>query len=161
LAGLISVSAVVVEAEAITVAERASSLTMSPDHLEGDHPHRSAVEKQVPYAIYCRQAQAASVTAVDLQLAERHGGDCEDVEAFAEPPTPDDQSTLPNGEVELVLSARRILWRPLLVSWPFCSRTKKAVPSKYGNSFSVYALSREALLARDGHRFFETNFNRL
>jgi hypothetical protein len=34
---------VVIEAEAITVAERASSLTMSPDHLEGEHPRRSAV----------------------------------------------------------------------------------------------------------------------
>jgi hypothetical protein len=67
-------------------------------------PRRSAVEKQVLYLIYIRQAQAATVTAADLQLAERHGGDCEDVEAPAEPPTSDDQSILPNGEMEPVLS---------------------------------------------------------
>jgi hypothetical protein len=46
LPGLTSVSAVVVEAEEIIVADRASSLTISPDHLEGDDPLRSAVEKQ-------------------------------------------------------------------------------------------------------------------
>jgi hypothetical protein len=46
-----SISAVVLEAEAITVAERASSLTMSPDHLEGEHPRHPVVETQVLYAI--------------------------------------------------------------------------------------------------------------
>jgi hypothetical protein len=44
------------------------------------------------------------VTAADLQLAERHGGDCEDVEASVEPPTSDDRSILPNGEMEHELS---------------------------------------------------------
>jgi hypothetical protein len=44
------------------------------------------------------------VTAADLQLAERHGGDCENVEASSEPPTSDGQSVLPNGEVEPVPS---------------------------------------------------------
>jgi hypothetical protein len=76
LTGQNSVSAVEVEAEAITVVERASSLTMSPDHLVGEHPRSSSVEKQVQYANYSRQAQAASVTAADLRFAERHGGDC-------------------------------------------------------------------------------------
>jgi hypothetical protein len=56
------------------------------------------------YAIYSRQEQAASVTAADLQLAERHEGDCEVVESFAELPTSDDQSILPSGEMEPVLS---------------------------------------------------------
>jgi hypothetical protein len=60
--------------------------------------------KQIIHAIYSRQAQAASVTAADLQLAERHGGDCEDVEAPAEPPTSDDRSILPTGEMEHELS---------------------------------------------------------
>jgi hypothetical protein len=45
------------------------------------------------------------VTAADLQSVETHGGDCEDVEASAEPPTSDDQSILPTGETQLVLSA--------------------------------------------------------
>jgi hypothetical protein len=44
------------------------------------------------------------VTAADLQLARRHGGYCEDVEASAEPPPSDDQSILPNGGMEPVLS---------------------------------------------------------
>jgi hypothetical protein len=95
---------VVVKAEAITFAERASSLTMSPDHLEGEHPRRSAVEKQVMYTIYSRQSHPASVTAADLQLAERHGGNCEDVEASAEPPTSDDQAIRCSGKMEPVLS---------------------------------------------------------
>jgi hypothetical protein len=77
---------------------------MSPDHLEGDHPRHSAVEGQFLCAIYSRPAQAASVTAVNLQLAVRHGGNCEYVEAFAELPTSDDQFILPNGETEPVLS---------------------------------------------------------
>jgi hypothetical protein len=68
------------------------------------HPRCSAVEKQILYAIYSRQAQAASVTAANLKVAERHGGDCEDVESFAEPPTSDDQTILPDGEMEPVLS---------------------------------------------------------
>jgi hypothetical protein len=72
------------------VAGRASSLTMSPDCLEWEHPRRSAVEKQVVYATYSGQAKAASVIAADLPLAERHGGDCDDVTAFAEPPTSED-----------------------------------------------------------------------
>jgi hypothetical protein len=97
------VSAVVVEAEAITVAERASSLRMWPDHLEGGHPHRSAVEKKVLYAIYSMQGQGASVTAADLQVAEKHRGDSEDVESFAEPPTSDGQSMIPSAEMERVL----------------------------------------------------------
>jgi hypothetical protein len=62
-----TVSAVEIEAEAIAVAEQASSLTMSPDYFEEDtgpaprrnglqnglcySPPCSAVEKQVPYAI--------------------------------------------------------------------------------------------------------------
>jgi hypothetical protein len=62
------------------------------------------VEKQVLYAIYSRQAQAALVTAADLQVARRLGGDCEDGESFAEPPTADDQAILPDGEMEPVLS---------------------------------------------------------
>jgi hypothetical protein len=65
------VSAVEVEAEAITVAEEASTLILSPDHFEEDTrpaPRRnglrnglcytnrcSAVEKKVLYAIYGRQ----------------------------------------------------------------------------------------------------------
>jgi hypothetical protein len=57
-----------VEAEAITIAERASSLMMSPNHLEEDHPRRSAMEKQVLDAFYSWQVQAALVTAADLQL---------------------------------------------------------------------------------------------
>jgi hypothetical protein len=48
--------------------------------------------------------QAASVTAADLQFPERLEGDCEDVEASAEPPTSDDQSIFPNGEMEPELS---------------------------------------------------------
>jgi hypothetical protein len=68
------------------------------------HPRCSAVEKQVLHAIYSRQAQAASVTAADLQVAERLGGDCEDGESFAEPPTSDDQAIFPDGELEAVLS---------------------------------------------------------
>jgi hypothetical protein len=100
---------VVIEAEAITVTERASSLTMSPDHLEGEHPRRSA-EKQFLYAIY-RQAQAASVTAADLQQVDRDGGDCEDVEASAEPPTSDDKSIFLTGKWNLYFPAWRILWR--------------------------------------------------
>jgi hypothetical protein len=79
-------------------------LSISPDQLEGDHPRRSAL-KRVLYAIYSRQAQAASVTAADLQLAERHGDGCDDVEAFAEPPVSDDKSILPNGKMEPVLSS--------------------------------------------------------
>jgi hypothetical protein len=62
------------------------------------------VEKQVTYAIYSSQAQAASVRAADLQLAERHGGDYEDVESFVEPPMSDDQSIFPRGDMNLVLS---------------------------------------------------------
>jgi hypothetical protein len=62
------------------------------------------VEKQVLYDIYSRQAQAASVTAADLQVAKRLGGDCEDGESFAEPPTSDDQAIFPEGELEPVLS---------------------------------------------------------
>jgi hypothetical protein len=77
---------------------------MSPDHLEGEHHRCSSVEKQVLYAIYSRQALAASVTAADLRCAERHGGDCGDVEASAEPPTSDDLSIFPYGEIEPVLS---------------------------------------------------------
>jgi hypothetical protein len=44
------------------------------------------------------------VTAADLKVAEIQGDDCEDVESFAEPPTSDDQATLPDGEIEPVLS---------------------------------------------------------
>jgi hypothetical protein len=44
------------------------------------------------------------VTAADLQVAKRQGGDCEDVESFVEPPTSDDQAILPDGEMEPVLS---------------------------------------------------------
>jgi hypothetical protein len=68
------------------------------------HPRCSAVEKQVLYDIYSRQAQAASVTAADLQVAKILGGDCENGESFAEPPTSDDQAILPDGEIEPVLS---------------------------------------------------------
>jgi hypothetical protein len=68
------------------------------------HPRCSAVENQILYAIYSRQAQAASVTAATLQVAERQGSDCEDFESFAEPPTSDDQAILPDGEMEPVLS---------------------------------------------------------
>jgi hypothetical protein len=45
------------------------------------------------------------VTVADLQVAERHGGDREDAEPFAEPPTSDDQSILSNEEMEPVLSS--------------------------------------------------------
>jgi hypothetical protein len=45
-----SVSAVVVEGEAIAVAERASSLTMSPDHLEGGHSCTLSTAGQVQAA---------------------------------------------------------------------------------------------------------------
>jgi hypothetical protein len=62
------------------------------------------VVKQILYAIYSRQEKAASVTAADLQMAERQGGDCEDVELFAEPPTSNDQAKLPDEEMEPVLS---------------------------------------------------------
>jgi hypothetical protein len=62
LTGLMnSVSAVVVEAEVITLAERSFSLTMSPDHLEGEHPRRSVVEKQFLYVI-CQLASAGCVS---------------------------------------------------------------------------------------------------
>jgi hypothetical protein len=44
------------------------------------------------------------VTAADLQFVERHRDDSEDVEASAEPPTSDDHSILPNGEMEPVLT---------------------------------------------------------
>jgi hypothetical protein len=77
---------------------------MSQDHLEGDDPRHSGVEKQFLYAIYSRYAQAASVTAADPQLAERHGGDCDDVEAFAKPPTSNDRSYFLTGKMEPVLS---------------------------------------------------------
>jgi hypothetical protein len=43
------------------------------------------------------------VTAADLQMAERQGGDCEDVVSFAEPPTSDDQAILPDEEMKPVL----------------------------------------------------------
>jgi hypothetical protein len=62
------------------------------------------VEEKILYAIYSWQAQTASVTAADLQVAERQGGDCEDVESFAEPQTSDDQAILPDGEMEPLLS---------------------------------------------------------
>jgi hypothetical protein len=57
------------------------------------------------------------VTATGLQLAERHWGDCEDVEEFAEPPTSDDQSILPNGEMEPALSGTADTWRILEERW--------------------------------------------
>jgi hypothetical protein len=41
------------------------------------------------------------VTAADLQLAERHGGDCEDVESFAELPISATNSKLLNGNPAL------------------------------------------------------------
>jgi hypothetical protein len=66
------------------------------------------VEKQFLYAIYSSQAQAPLETAAYLQLAERHGGDCEEVEASAELPTSVDQSILLNGEMEPVLSGTAI-----------------------------------------------------
>jgi hypothetical protein len=44
------------------------------------------------------------VTAADLQVAERQGGDCEDVKSFAEPPISDNQAILPDEEMEHVLS---------------------------------------------------------
>jgi hypothetical protein len=118
---------------------------MSPDLLEGGHPRRSAVEKHVLYAIYRRKARAASVTAADLQLAERQGGACEDAEAFAELPKSDDESVLLNGKWNLCFPVRRILWRAWNASWAFCLRTKNAVLSKDGNSFQVYALCRAAI----------------
>jgi hypothetical protein len=68
------------------------------------HPRCSAVEKQIMHAVYSRQGRNAPVTAVDLQVAERQGGDCEDVDSFAEPPTSDNQVALPDGEMEPVLS---------------------------------------------------------
>jgi hypothetical protein len=43
------------------------------------------------------------VTAVNLQVEERQGGDCEDVDSFPEPPTSDNQVALPDGEMEPVL----------------------------------------------------------
>jgi hypothetical protein len=61
------------------------------------HPRYLAVEKQILYAIDSRQAQSASVTAADLQVAERQGGDCDNVESFAEPQTSVDQAILPDG----------------------------------------------------------------
>jgi hypothetical protein len=91
--------AVEVEIEAITVAKQASSLTMSPDHFEDDTgpaprrnglrkrlcytPRWSAVGKKVLHDIYSRQAQAAYVTAADLQAAERHGGDGADIDSLS------------------------------------------------------------------------------
>jgi hypothetical protein len=45
------------------------------------HPRCSAVEKQILYAIYSRQVQAAPVIAADLQVAEKQDGDCEDVKS--------------------------------------------------------------------------------
>jgi hypothetical protein len=62
------------------------------------------VKKQVLCTINCRQAQVASVTAAGLQVAERHGGDCKDVESFAVPPTSDDEFILPKAEMEPVIS---------------------------------------------------------
>jgi hypothetical protein len=44
------------------------------------------------------------MTAANLQVAERQGGDCEGVESFAEPPTSNDEAILPDGEMEPVLS---------------------------------------------------------
>jgi hypothetical protein len=44
------------------------------------------------------------VTAVDLQVAERQGGHCEDADWFAEPPTSDNQVALPDGATEPVLA---------------------------------------------------------
>jgi hypothetical protein len=85
------------------------------------------VDKHVRLAICSRQAHAASVTAADPQVAERHGGDCEDVKSLPDPPTSDDQSILPNREWILCFPARRILWRALHASWAYCWRTKKAV----------------------------------
>jgi hypothetical protein len=67
-------------------------------------PRCLAVEKQILYAIYSREAQAASVTAADLQVAERQGGDCEYVESLAENPTSDDQDILSDGEMKPLLS---------------------------------------------------------
>jgi hypothetical protein len=72
------VSAVDVDAEAITVAEQASSLKMSPDHLEEDtgpaprnrcrallHRRCSAVEKQVLYAIYSSILELLSLDTIN------------------------------------------------------------------------------------------------
>jgi hypothetical protein len=67
-------------------------------------PRCTVVEKQVLYDIYNRRTQAASVTAADMHMAERHGGECEDVEAFAVPPTWDDQFICPNGKMQPVIS---------------------------------------------------------
>jgi hypothetical protein len=44
------------------------------------------------------------MTAIDLQVAERQGRDCEDVDSFAEPPKSDNQVAIPDGEMEPVLS---------------------------------------------------------
>jgi hypothetical protein len=105
---------------------------MSPDLFEEDtgpaprrngfgrgtdtRPGASAMQ-QVLYAIYSRQSQAASVTAADLQVAERHGGDCEEVVSFAVPPTSDDQSILPSGETEPVLSGTADTLESMVWHW--------------------------------------------
>jgi hypothetical protein len=73
---------------------------MSQDHLEGDHRRRSAVEKKVLYAIYSRCPLIGGRRRPAVGGETR--GDNEDVDGFAEPPTSDDQSVLPTGEVEPV-----------------------------------------------------------
>jgi hypothetical protein len=52
------------------------------------------------------QAQTSPVTAANLQMAEGHGVDCEDVESFsfAALPTSEDDVIFPNGKTEPVLS---------------------------------------------------------
>jgi hypothetical protein len=59
--------------------------------------------------------KAASATAADLQVDERHGRDCEDVESIAVPPTSDNQliHTSPTGKWNPCFPARRILSRAL------------------------------------------------
>jgi hypothetical protein len=98
----------------------------------------SLAESGKRFSVLHGAAYSASSEFADLQLAERHGGDCEDVEASAEPPTSDDQSILPDGgNGTRAFWARRKLWSALNMSWTFCLRTKKAVLSKDGNGSQV------------------------
>jgi hypothetical protein len=84
------------------------------------HPRCSAKEKQILYAFYSRQSQAAPVTTVDLRVAERQGGDREDVDSFAGRRRRTTRSHFLTGKWNLCSLARRILSRALNASWASC-----------------------------------------
>jgi hypothetical protein len=86
------------------------------------------------------------VTAADLQVAERHSGDCEYVESLAEPPTSDDLSRHPDGEMEPVRSITADTLESIECQLGVLLADEGSSSSKVGNDQQVYALRRVALL---------------